>query len=261
MKRNSLQEFIISVAIVIWVLLCGIQVYQNYIHYKLSDWLMIAFIILIPCIIGLRLLTKKSSTPEIIENKTDDNYIIPNNTAVQPKTSQEFLNASSGQLNKIPASDNATKVTIQNADTTYPEEVLSSMRTAYSPMQVQDDIRVLNDCINLLCTTTNLDTFFSRYELASKKIMTLEQAKAAGIPINMSITSDYVMTLKKRADEVLQATYDKELKEIDALKTVTGKKNRLDKFILHLSEYYDEFEFSSTYSNIMNSLNLYKKSL
>lgn len=69
------------------------------------------------------------------------------------------------------------------------------------------------------------------------------------------------MSLKGRADEVLQSTYDKELKEIDKLKTADGKKNRIDKFILHLSEYYDEFEFSSTYSNIMNSLNLYKKSL
>ena len=69
------------------------------------------------------------------------------------------------------------------------------------------------------------------------------------------------MSLKGRADEVLQSTYDKELKEIDKLKTADGKKNRIDKFILRLSEYYDEFEFSSTYRNILNSLNLYKEDL
>lgn len=182
-------------------------------------------------------------------------------SAEQLQAAQELLNSSANQLNKMFTSGSAVNVTVQNTSTAYPKEVLDSMRTAYSPMQAQGDIRVLNDCISLMQTTNNLETFFSRYELALQKVMTLEQAKNAGIAINTPITSTYVMSLKNRADCVLQSTYAKELKEIDALKTPVGKRNRIDKFISFLSEYQDEFEFSDAYRHIISDLNLLKKEL
>jgi len=259
MKRTNLREFIISIMIILWTVICGIKVYENYSHYTLLDWLIIIIVILIPYVIAWLLMRKKCK-----KQSQETATFAPNTpytSTTQINIAQKLANNSINQLNETLSSGSAIKVNVQNTNITYPEEVLRSMRTAYSPMQAQEDVRILNDCINLLLTTTNLDTFFSRYELALQKIMTLEQAKAAGILMNLPITSDYVMSLKGRADEVLQSTYDKELKEIDKLKTADGKKNRIDKFILHLSEYYDEFEFSSTYSNIMNSLNLYKKSL
>ena len=162
-------------------------------------------------------------------------YTASNTSTTQINIAQKLANNSINQLNETLSSSSTIKVNVKNANIAYPEEVLRSMRTAYSPMQAQEDIRILNDCISLLRTT--------------------------GILMNLPITSDYVMSLKGRADEVLQSTYDKELKEIDKLKTADGKKNRIDKFILRLSEYYDEFEFSSTYRNILNSLNLYKEDL
>lgn len=76
--------------------------------------------------------------------------------------------------------------------------------------------------------------------------------------MNVPITPEYIHSLKGRANEILQSTYHNELKEIDSLKTITGKKNRIDKFIVQLSEYYNEFEFSDLYSDIINSLNNYK---
>ena len=92
-------------------------------------------------------------------------------------------------------------------------------------------------------------------------VLTLNQAKQAGIKVNVPITPEYINSLKGRANEILQSTYHNELKEIDSLKTITGKKNRIDKFIVQLSEYYNEFEFSDLYSDIINSLNNYKKQL
>ena len=263
MKRTNLREFIISIMIILWTVICGIKVYENYSHYTLLDWLIIIIVILIPYVIAWLLMRKKckKQSQETATFAPNTPYTASNTSTTQINIAQKLAHNSINQLNETLSSGSAIKVNVQNTNITYPEEVLRSMRTAYSPMQAQEDVRILNDCINLLLTTTNLDTFFSRYELALQKIMTLEQAKAAGILMNLPITSDYVMSLKGRADEVLQSTYDKELKEIDKLKTADGKKNRIDKFILHLSEYYDEFEFSSTYSNIMNSLNLYKKSL
>ena len=142
-----------------------------------------------------------------------------------------------------------------------PEEQLRDMRQCYSPMQAQGDIRVLNDCISIMNSTSNLNTFFSRYELAMQTILTLEQAKQAGINVNIPTTSSYVMSLKNRADYVLQSAYKKELEEISNLKTPNGKRKRIDKFISNISEYQDEFEFSETYKNIMNDLNSYKNEL
>lgn len=135
------------------------------------------------------------------------------------------------------------------------------MQNFYSPIQAKEDVRILNDCIRILNSTNNLDTFFSRYELAMQTVFTLNQAKQAGIKVNVPITPEYIHSLKGRANEILQSTYHNELKEIDSLKTITGKKNRIDKFIVQLSEYYNEFEFSDLYSDIINSLNNYKKQL
>ncbi len=263
MKRTNLREFIISIMIILWTVICGIKVYENYSHYTLLDWLIIVIVILIPYVIAWLLMRKKckKQSQETATFAANTPYTASNTSTTQINIAQKLANNSINQLNETLSSSSTIKVNVKNANIAYPEEVLRSMRTAYSPMQAQEDIRILNDCISLLRTTTNLDTFFSRYELALQKIMTLEQAKAAGILMNLPITSDYVMSLKGRADEVLQSTYDKELKEIDKLKTADGKKNRIDKFILRLSEYYDEFEFSSTYRNIINSLNLYKEDL
>ena len=163
------------------------------------------------------------------------------------------------QLNEMIASGSVMKVTVQKSSA--PKEILTQMQTSYSDIQGQNDIRILKDCVNLMNTTNNIETFFSRYELAMEKALTLEQAKQAGININTSITSDYVISLKNRADYVLQATYNKELEKINELKTTNGKRNRIDKFISFLSEYQDEFEFSNVYRNIIDSLNSYKKEL
>ena len=141
----------------------------------------------------------------------------------------------------------------------YPPEVLASMRTAYSRSQIDNDIRILNDCINIMNSTSNLETFFSRYETAMQTAFSLQMARDAGIIVNTNITPSYISSLKDRADNVLEAVYAKELKEIQALKTPTGKRNRIDKFLNLLSEYFDEFEFSDVYNNIVDELNTLKQ--
>lgn len=175
------------------------------------------------------------------------------------KLALDSLNGVKQQLDSLQETGNFLKATVISSPD--PNEVMRDMRKNYSQMQAQGDARILNDCIKLMQSTNSIETFFSRYELAMEKILTLEQAKQAGININTSITSDYVMSLKNRADYVLQATYNKELEEINELKTANGKRNRIDKFISFLSEYQDEFEFSNVYRNIIDNLNSYKKEL
>lgn len=184
-----------------------------------------------------------------------DTLISPQESIEQLRTAQMMLSSTMNQLNE----SRTPIVTVQSSSA--PNEILNSMRSSYSPIQAQNDIRILNDSISLIQTTSNLETFFSRYELAMQKIQTLEQAKRSGMNINIPITSSYLISLKNHADNVLQATYNNELRKINDLKTSNGKQNRIDKFIDFLSEYKDEFEFSDTYKNILSDLNSLKKEL
>lgn len=192
----------------------------------------------------------ETSTPETEEAGTDtfDNVIYTELTEPLSLDHPNKINASGQAMNrKVPSSS------------PYPPEVLASMRTAYSRSQIDNDIRILNDCINIMNSTSNLETFFSRYETAMQTVFTLQMARDAGIIVNTDITPSYISSLKDRADNVLEAVYAKELKEIQALKTPTGKRNRINKFLNLLSEYFDEFEFSDVYNNIVDELNTLKQ--
>lgn len=256
-----------------WSLFCFLGIAGNYSHYNLADWLFIVPFVTTPYLIVFLISRKKkykhSSQNTIkVSNDTEQentyingqNMPIPNQkTYEQLQKTQELLYSAQRQLDELCSSGNAIKATIKN--TSAPPEVVNTMRFAYSPMQMQNDIRILNDCIDIINTTNNLDTFFSRYEQAIQIILTLEQAKQSGLSVNTSITSDYIFSLKRRADLVLQISYNKEMEQINSLKTATGKRNRIDKFISSLLKYQDEFEFSGIYNDLINDLNSRKKEL
>ncbi len=250
--------------LVTWTLISifSVRFFDNFTHYKVNDWIGVILLILTPYIIMYFIQKRKARNPNEhdntnsdVETRNEQNEIA--NTAVPSKSN---ANDTIDNLDSLLCS--MIKITTKPTKTTYPEEVLASMRTAYSPVQAQSDIRILNDCVDLLQNTENLETFFSRFELAMRKAYTLDQAKAAGISISTSITPKYILSLKKeRADYVLQCAYTNELKKIATLKTSTGKMNRIDKFINSISGYQTTFEFSDTYENIINDLNLLKKKL
>lgn len=212
--------------------------------------------------------TTVSSAPEIQPEQTKDSSI---EAPFQPTSSSDnviiddrlnealaLLQSSLDQLNNITASRQAVTVKIDSTSP-YPPEVLASMKTAYSQSQIDNDIRILNDCINIMNSTSNLETFFSRYETAMQKAFSLQMARDAGITVNTTITPGYISSFNSRAENVLEAAYAKELKEINSLKTPSGKRKRIDKFLSLLSEYLDEFEFSDVYNDIINELNMLKQ--
>lgn len=200
------------------------------------------------------------SLPETSINKVQQKNITNTQNAESIKNfevTQKQLNNSIEELNKMISSGNVFKVTVQKASA--PKETLTSMRTSYSTVQMQNDLRILTDSVNILKSTNNLETFFSRYDLAMQNSLTLEQAKEAGLLIDNPFPPDYIMELKNRLDCILQDNYEKELKRINDLKTQSGKRNRIDKFISKISEYEDEFEFSDLYKSIIDNMNLLKK--
>ena len=211
-----------------------------------------------------------SSTPEtptactkdtIIKNPTQLYDSSSNSNITELNESKELLQSSLKQLNKITTSEQEAITVKIDSPATYPPEVLASMRTAYGRSQTDNDIRILNDCINIMNSTSNLETFFSRYETAMQTALSLQMTKEAGITVNTTITPSYVSSLKSKADHVLETAYAKELNEINALKTPTGKRNRIDKFLKLLSEYADEFEFSDVYSHIVDELSILKQTV
>lgn len=173
---------------------------------------------------------------------------------------QELLNSYVAQANHALTTGNIFKVTVQRSDSP-PLEASTTMKQCYSSIQLQDDLRILKDSVTLLRNTTNLETFFNRYELAMKTTYVVDQAKNAGILIENPFPADYLLELKGRSEDVLRISYEKELKKIVSLKTANGKRNRIDRFINNLSEYQDEFEFSYLYKNIIDNLNQIKKEL
>lgn len=147
-------------------------------------------------------------------------------------------------------------ISIQNSDV--PQKTLDDMRQCYTNIQATDDLRILKDCFDIISETTNLETYFVRKELAMRKLLTLEQARKAGVPIvDLPLHSkEFLRILESQKVRVLQDSFKKLQFETEALKTVVGKANRINRYYGELLKYEDEFEFEGNeqYTIIINLL-------
>lgn len=147
---------------------------------------------------------------------------------------------SEGEENVMPFSVNVKFI---NDD--IPDGVLSGMRETYSREQIKGDIRILKECLDILENTDNLETFFSRHNLAMQKTMSLMQAKKSGIKVELS--DDFPKLIANVKSEacapVLLKSYEKFKKGVEELKTAKGKKGRYLKYRDLLIEFDNEYEF------------------
>ena len=146
-----------------------------------------------------------------------------------------------------------------------PQQILQSMRFAYTSQQAVNDVRIFNESIAIMQKTLDIDTFFLRYENAMRCALTLEQAEKAGcIALNMSY-SKHLLDIKERTlKDILYRSFQKELNEMNKLKTNNGKLNRINKYQKKLNDLYArEFEFKveDTYNYIIQYLEDMKKEL
>lgn len=113
-----------------------------------------------------------------------------------------------------------------------PLETLTDMKHHYNQMQIEGDLRILNDSVKLLKTTKNIDTFVSRYELAQKTALTLEQAKKAKIRIpEKFISSQELLDLRyELVPKLLQDSFNEMKDASQKLKTRNGQLNRWKKY-------------------------------
>lgn len=152
---------------------------------------------------------------------------------------------------------------LDNMFSAYSQADLNNIKNSLTRVQINDSLRILSDCIDIITHTSNLETFFSRYNLAMTHITNLELYKYAGIVFELPMRYDDVANFKNEACRVLQASYNKELDKINELKTNKGKINHIDKYIELLKEYEFEFDidFSTEYEIIITSLETLKANL
>lgn len=180
------------------------------------------------------------------------------------KTKREMKNKNQGgnqqevEIN-IPTPDMKTNVVRQEV----PQQVSHDMRMTYTGQQASNDIRIIDESVAIMEKTSDIDTFLSRYETAMRSVLTLEQAKKAGVAIALpdGFSQSLVNAKGKALEGVLYRSFQKELDEINKLKTDKGKLNRINKYQEKLKSMYEtEFEFvaEDAYNDVMQKLDYIK---
>lgn len=126
-----------------------------------------------------------------------------------------------------------------------PENVLRSMRNSYTAIQFEGDLRIFQDCVDLIQKTTNLDTFFSRYELGMQKALTMrqaEQAKFPGAENGQLLVDSFIQIAGIQRERVLTDSFEQEKIKIEALSTPRGRRNRWEKYLALLQEHETDFD-------------------
>lgn len=110
-----------------------------------------------------------------------------------------------------------------------------------SVQQAQNDLRIMNDCKNLVSTTVKPDVFFSRLNLMIEKgehLQKLEQyisfSGASPTAVLNEIKQNYQEAVSQFLVRYFSDTFDK----AEAMKTGKGKHNKYIKFYESLQEYY-----------------------
>ncbi len=117
--------------------------------------------------------------------------------------------------------------------------VMSASQLKNSSMiQVNNDLRIIQDCVNLVNKTTDPDVYFSRYKLMLEKAEHLKLFEPY-----ISFTGDSPSrSLEKLKTEEQQSINDflhRVVEKVDCLKTDSGKKNRYQKLYTDLTPYFD----------------------
>ncbi|WP_337983449.1 hypothetical protein [Lysinibacillus sp. C5.1] len=139
-------------------------------------------------------------------------------------------------------------------ETDVPIETLEQMRKYYTTIQLQDDLRILQESIDLMKSTNNIETFISRSDLAQRTSLTIEQAITAGIHVKEIFTSSKdILSLKTALlPKLLDDSYSKMKQDAFKLKTEKGRMGRFQKYLELLEKHEYDLDISENYENIIH---------
>lgn len=152
-------------------------------------------------------------------------------------------------------------VTIQTEYTPskVPDDIAKEMRKCYTLMQAQRDAEIMAESYRLASTTTNLDTFCMRYDLAMQKAHTLLQAEQVGVRgiKKLNCHNACVSVIESATSLKLRALHDyakSEFYAIDVMKTNKGKCNRYIKMLITLERAEPTFMFMDEYNTLIDDV-------
>ncbi|QPA56313.1 hypothetical protein [Lysinibacillus sphaericus] len=137
-----------------------------------------------------------------------------------------------------------------------PQEILRDMKMYYTNAQLENDLRILQESIELMSTTKNIDTFLSRSYLAHQTSLTIEQAIMAGVFVKGKFTTSRdILNLKNELlPKVLDYSYLKVKQDTSKLKTDKGKIGRYQKYLELLKEKESDLDVSGNYEDIIHEV-------
>lgn len=117
-------------------------------------------------------------------------------------------------------------------------------KPSLSVIELQNDLRILNDCASLIEKTVNPDVFFSRFDLYYEKLSILADAQKRKIVVvkgdNIAKKYSKLNTPTAKADKIntfIKRYWDSTCSKSQKLKTEKGKNNCFENFKSSLSNY------------------------
>lgn len=150
-------------------------------------------------------------------------------------------------------------ITTEYIPSEVPADTAREMRKYYTLMQAQRDMDIMADSYRLASTTTNLDTFCMRYDLAMQKAYTLLQAEQVGVrgikKLNCHNACQSIIqaagSLKVRA---LHDYAQEEIIKAEELKTQKGKLGRYVKMLATLEKAEPTFMLMPEYEALLERI-------
>lgn len=106
----------------------------------------------------------------------------------------------------------------------------------------EQNLRIIQDCVNIVNSTKNPDTFFERYELMEKKIdelIAIQGPKYTG-QSPTELKTQVVSKKQAAIHDMIDRYYTDVSVKASALKTAKGRMNRFHTFMSTLEDYYDQ---------------------
>lgn len=140
-----------------------------------------------------------------------------------------------------------------------PDDIANEMRKHYTLMQAQRDAEIMAESFRLASTTTNLETFCMRYDLAMRNAHTLLQAEQVGVRgiKKLNCHNACIAVINSANSLKVRALHDfasEGLYQADGLKTAKGKCNRYTKMLLALEKAETTFMFMEEYDALIEDL-------
>ncbi len=140
-----------------------------------------------------------------------------------------------------------------------PADIAKEMRKYYTAMQAQRDMEIMAESFRLASTTTNLDTFCMRYDLALRKAHTLLQVEQVGVKglKKLNFHDACVSVINAAPSMRVRALHDYAVDAIgqaEELKTPKGKYNRYAKILKELEKAEPTFMFMDEYDALIDKI-------